>query len=508
MLRSTPRFRQSRFWQLQLERELPPFKGEDRHSLSENLPQYPGPPMVEDTADSYADVAKPPSPPSPRPVQDRIQHLHLTTEDENAIESGDDDDGEASESAIEEADAAWEDSDSEIGHASPVNKNMFQRVESRANLTPRSSMLAKQLHNPQRAMLANPASRTSPALRRSHTSPSNGPTPNNQSLPAAPLSNARNATGSPQISLHPPLSHADDADSDDESDVDLFRIPLSNKRNTRNIDDDPSAPTLSGGPDPRSKNVQYVSFGGHRVPPVPPVPLAPPPLQTPNTASWTKKGAPGRSVVIDFDELQGSHTDEQRPTPEGKGKEDVTALAPEVKVVKQEQAPSICSSPPTTVVPQGLDSHTISHPGDQGASHRVAVVSPLLSLEGPSSKSNLPESRSTQKPHEIESKVTPVTLSRVETVQKAGTGQAAVSSSVSKLRTALLERAKYQFEADSEDDEMEDEIDAKIKLLSGTAGRLNILAKATGIEVEAQNQHLQRISMKVSVDILCTVCGH
>ena len=99
------------------------------------------------------------------------------TEDEDAIESGDDDDdGEASESAIEEDDAAWEDSDSESGQASPVEKNMFQRVESQANLTSRRSMLTMQLHNPQRATaLSNVASRSSPALRRSRTSSPNGP---------------------------------------------------------------------------------------------------------------------------------------------------------------------------------------------------------------------------------------------------------------------------------------------------------------------------------------------
>jgi hypothetical protein len=104
----------------------------------------------------------------------RIEEADI--EDEDAIESGDDDDGEASESAIEEDDAAWEDSDSESGQASPVDKNMFQRVESQANLTTRRSMLTMQLHNPQRATaLANGASRSSPALRRSRTSSPNGP---------------------------------------------------------------------------------------------------------------------------------------------------------------------------------------------------------------------------------------------------------------------------------------------------------------------------------------------
>ena len=61
----------------------------------------------------------------------------------------------------------------------------------------------------------------------------------------------------------------------------------------------------------------------------------------------------------------------------------------------------------------------------------------------------------------------------------------------------LAERAKYQFEADSEDDEMEDEIDANLDALSGAAGRLNALARATGKEVDEQNKMLDRVSEKV-----------
>ncbi|EED13470.1 plasma membrane SNARE protein (Sec9), putative [Talaromyces stipitatus ATCC 10500] len=60
----------------------------------------------------------------------------------------------------------------------------------------------------------------------------------------------------------------------------------------------------------------------------------------------------------------------------------------------------------------------------------------------------------------------------------------------------LAERAKYQFEADSEDEAMEDEIDNNLNLLSGAAARLNGLAKATGKELEEQNRHLDRIMGK------------
>jgi hypothetical protein len=71
-----------------------------------------------------------------------------------------------------------------------------------------------------------------------------------------------------------------------------------------------------------------------------------------------------------------------------------------------------------------------------------------------------------------------------------------------KTGASLAERAKYQFEADSEDDQLEDEIDDNLEQLTGAAKRLNILARATGSEVEAQNEHLQRIAAKVCLIFL------
>ena len=64
-------------------------------------------------------------------------------------------------------------------------------------------------------------------------------------------------------------------------------------------------------------------------------------------------------------------------------------------------------------------------------------------------------------------------------------------------KSSLAERAKYQFEADEEDDEMENEIDANLDALSGAATRLNGLAKATGQELDEQNRHLIRLNEKV-----------
>ncbi|KAJ4334048.1 Protein transport protein S9 plasma membrane t-SNARE [Ascochyta clinopodiicola] len=60
-------------------------------------------------------------------------------------------------------------------------------------------------------------------------------------------------------------------------------------------------------------------------------------------------------------------------------------------------------------------------------------------------------------------------------------------------KASLAERAKYQFEADSDDDAMENEIDANLDALHGAARRLNHLGRAMGQEVETQNEHIGRI---------------
>ena len=64
--------------------------------------------------------------------------------------------------------------------------------------------------------------------------------------------------------------------------------------------------------------------------------------------------------------------------------------------------------------------------------------------------------------------------------------------------TSLLQRSKYQFEADSSDEEMENEIGGNLDALGHTAGRLNALARAIGQEVDGQNKHIDRIIQKAS----------
>ena len=135
-------------------------------------------------------------------------------EDEDAIESDCDDDGDVSESMIDEDPAAWEDSDSGSRQASLVDNSIFQRVESQADLTSQRPMLTMQLHSPQRNItLTNGASRSSPT-HRSCTSFSTGPSHPDSSdktevelLPAihGPKSSRPTSINHTTISTHPHL---------------------------------------------------------------------------------------------------------------------------------------------------------------------------------------------------------------------------------------------------------------------------------------------------------------
>lgn len=69
-------------------------------------------------------------------------------------------------------------------------------------------------------------------------------------------------------------------------------------------------------------------------------------------------------------------------------------------------------------------------------------------------------------------------------------------------KAAGIERAKYQFEADSDDERLENEIDENYRLLGGAVGRAKIIAEATGKELEMQNQQLNSITGKVRTNLL------
>ena len=113
----------------------------------------------------------------PTPLTNDLTVLRAA-EESPVFESDDEDDDAVSESAIEDDDDSsdWEDSDDQSGPSSMVDKELFQRVDSRPNLTSRRSLLTTLMHEPDRAKaLSNAASRSTPAMRRSRTTTPNGP---------------------------------------------------------------------------------------------------------------------------------------------------------------------------------------------------------------------------------------------------------------------------------------------------------------------------------------------
>ncbi|KAF2719246.1 DUF1752-domain-containing protein [Polychaeton citri CBS 116435] len=119
---------------------------------------------------------------------------------DSAVFESDDEDEDVSESAIEDDDDSsdWEDSDENSGPSSVNDKEMFQRVDSRPDLTSRRSLLTTLMHEPDRAKaLANAASRSTPAIRRSRQSTPNGPSVAGSPEPGAAMHLQASAQPSP-----------------------------------------------------------------------------------------------------------------------------------------------------------------------------------------------------------------------------------------------------------------------------------------------------------------------
>lgn len=151
--------------------------------------------------------------------------LSTSAEVGNAIESDDDYDSEEeiSESAIEEDDEEWE--DEEVGSEENSKQLTFPRVDSRANLVSRRSVITQGLNETQRAagLLQNAASQSQPILRRSRTSTPNGP-----SMPASPDESCIQL-GSPASSSKPIALAAYNMGSG------AAQIPLSPRATRRNM---------------------------------------------------------------------------------------------------------------------------------------------------------------------------------------------------------------------------------------------------------------------------------
>ena len=100
-------------------------------------------------------------------------------EDEEVFESDEDEsaiDDDSEEEEEEEDDDDWEDDASENAENPANDKPLFQRVDSQPNLVSRRSVLTTELHQLDRAAtFANLASKSTPLIRRTKTSTSNGP---------------------------------------------------------------------------------------------------------------------------------------------------------------------------------------------------------------------------------------------------------------------------------------------------------------------------------------------
>jgi hypothetical protein len=87
-------------------------------------------------------------------------------------------------------------------------------------------------------------------------------------------------------------------------------------------------------------------------------------------------------------------------------------------------------------------------------------------------------------------------------VEDEGWGSTTGETKVPLSKSRLAERSLYSFEADDEDEELENELDGNLDALGKAAGRLNLLARAVGQEVESQQPVIDQISTTVSGFVL------
>lgn len=80
---------------------------------------------------------------------------------------------------------------------------------------------------------------------------------------------------------------------------------------------------------------------------------------------------------------------------------------------------------------------------------------------------------------------------------RTGLAQQPPANVSSKSGRSKSDRNRYQFEPDSEDDAMEDEIDRNLDEISHATGHLKHMATAMRGEIDSQNEALERIQDKV-----------
>lgn len=224
----------------------------------------------------------------------------------------------------------------------------------------------------------------------------------------------------------------------------------------------------------------------------------------------------------------GAYGDRQL-TAEEEEEEDVSALKSEIKFMKQQDVSSTRNALQAAAMAEDIGRNTLARLGAQGerihnTDRNLDIGHNAINIAEDKSKELKTLNRSmfavhvnnpfTAKERRIRDEEKIMERHRLEREQRESTREAAFQSTQrmnqnfkglndtgrggSGLpKTSLAERSKYQFEADSDDDRMEDEIEKNIDELGGAAKRLNILARAMGEEADAQNAQLQKIADKV-----------
>ncbi|KAJ4288184.1 Protein transport protein S9 plasma membrane t-SNARE [Kalmusia sp. IMI 367209] len=199
----------------------------------------------------------------------------------------------------------------------------------------------------------------------------------------------------------------------------------------------------------------------------------------------------------------GPSYEDRQLTAEEQEEEDINATKNEIKFMKQQDVSSTRNALRLAQQAEETGRDTLARLGAQG--ERIHNTERNLDLA--SSQNRIAE----EKARELKTLNRSMETHQAERVQRDQTRAAAWASSARQDefkrgiqsaggsgpgRSTLADRAKYQFEADSEDDEMENEIDSNLDQLHGAAKRLNALGRAMGQEVDSQNKHIDDVMRK------------
>jgi hypothetical protein len=204
----------------------------------------------------------------------------------------------------------------------------------------------------------------------------------------------------------------------------------------------------------------------------------------------------------------GAYGDRQL-TAEEEEEEDITATKQEIKFMKQQDVASTRNALQMAAAAEESGRSTLARLGDQGerihnteknldlaANHNLSAEDKYKELKRLNRSMFIPnvsnpftgKERRTRRDEEIYERHSKERNQREATREAAYQSNARLNQNfkgieqrpaANNAKPNLAERAKYQFEADEDDDQLEDEIDGNLDALSGAAGRLNLLARGS-----------------------------